>query len=149
VHAKSLLPPTEYIIPALRTSSIPFLPPPSLPISVADPPSEFPTATTSSDPNFVQNYFKSSRLHFLGAWKAHFTEIFPSLLKSQPQYRLDQKQSPDANRVVIHVDMDCFFASVAIRDNPELAGKPVAVTHSTSASSNSKQQHMCKIKSSG
>lgn len=30
-------------------------------------------------------------------------------------------------RKIIHVDMDCFYAAIEIRDNPELANRPVAV----------------------
>lgn len=30
-------------------------------------------------------------------------------------------------RKIIHVDMDCFFAAIEVRDNPQLAGLPVAV----------------------
>jgi len=31
------------------------------------------------------------------------------------------------NRKVIHIDMDCFYAAIEIRERPELAGMPVAV----------------------
>lgn len=34
------------------------------------------------------------------------------------------------SRIIFHVDLDCFFVSVALRDRPDLVGKPVAITHS-------------------
>ena len=30
---------------------------------------------------------------------------------------------------MVHVDLDCFFVSVSIRDKPHLRGRPVAVAH--------------------
>lgn len=36
-------------------------------------------------------------------------------------------ETADSDRKIIHIDMDCFYAAIELRERPELAGKPVAV----------------------
>jgi DNA polymerase IV len=38
---------------------------------------------------------------------------------------------PAEGRIIIHIDMDCFYAAIEMREHPELAGKPIAVGGST------------------
>ncbi|XP_021305826.1 DNA repair protein REV1 isoform X2 [Sorghum bicolor] len=84
--------------------------------------------STLTDPNFVENYFKYSRLHFIGTWRNRYRKRFSNLLEAKVI-----KSSADHSgkkKTIIHIDMDCFFVSVVIRNMPELHDKPVAVCHS-------------------
>jgi len=90
--------------------------------------------TTKEDENFMENFFKWSRLHHIGSWKARYQQL-ATKLSAQTRPPLSLLFPPSSNleasrRYIIHIDMDCFFASVAIRDNPSLKDKPVAVCHS-------------------
>lgn len=87
------------------------------------------THSTLTDPNFVENYFKNSRLHFIGTWRNRYRKRFSNMLTAAKGSKVNinsDMQKP----AIIHIDMDCFFVSVIVRNYPELIDKPVAVCHS-------------------
>ncbi|XP_055815918.1 DNA repair protein REV1-like isoform X3 [Solanum dulcamara] len=87
--------------------------------------------STLVDANFVENYFKHSRLHFIGTWRNRYRKRFPSSPGGFRCISSGPSSSATANKtMIIHVDMDCFFVSVVIRNRPELKDKPVAICHS-------------------
>ncbi|XP_011877175.1 PREDICTED: DNA repair protein REV1 [Vollenhovia emeryi] len=43
--------------------------------------------------------------------------------------KITGKAKHEQEPVIMHIDMDCFFVSVGVRNRPELRGVPVAVTH--------------------
>lgn len=66
----------------------------------------------------------------------HFRALLPAEARAAGQRRMDAElvqpllraaRARDAGRVVVHLDMDQFFAAVALLDRPELRGKPYAV----------------------
>ena len=91
--------------------------------------------TTANDPNYLDTFGSTSRLAFIGGKKEEiWQEVFDTNARevTPPRPPTNGRQ-----RVVFHIDMDCFFAAVAIRDNPSLRGKPVAVCSGSGPSSNS------------
>ena len=115
------------------------------------PVSSFSTIGRPQDPNFIAEFFKNSRLHLisqLGAeWKEYVRKLqedaetreYPgrATLKAMSSESSLPAQLPSSatppERVIMHIDMDCFFVSVGLRSRPDLRGKPVAVTHSRSS----------------
>jgi nucleotidyltransferase/DNA polymerase involved in DNA repair len=89
-----------------------------------------PPRSSKDDPNFVESYYRASRLHFIGRWKARLEALMASPVAfSAPAASKNKEQT----RAIIHIDMDCFFASVAEAGHPEFRGKPLVVSHSNSA----------------
>ena len=98
------------------------------------------------DPGFVAEFYNHSRLHYLSTWGAEF-RVYVNELRAKggnaypgrdklknmlemnsfecdAQYIAQQKpENVKANRVIMHIDMDCFFVSVGLRNRPDLIGK--------------------------
>lgn len=92
---------------------------------------EGPQRTSRENDEFVPEFFAASRLHFIGSWKSRFQNLLDSLPPPPPL----SAPRPGCERVIFHVDMDCFFASVATLNRPVLRGLPVGVSWSSHTTS--------------
>ncbi len=79
--------------------------------------------TVGTDPNFLDSYFASSRLSFIGSYK----QRAPSAHLSNGTG--SSHASSGAKKLIFHVDMDCFFASVVLRNYPQYQDRPVVISH--------------------
>ncbi|KAK1938398.1 ImpB/MucB/SamB family protein [Babesia divergens] len=77
----------------------------------------------------VEEYYKHSRLHLLGTWKTNVESKF----HFEPFRPLKNGILTDGK--IMHIDMDAFFVSVALRDRPHLRKAPVAISHGTGRNS--------------
>ncbi|EAW06689.1 putative DNA damage repair protein Mus42 [Aspergillus clavatus NRRL 1] len=88
------------------------------------------------NPEFIQQYYRESRLHHLSTWKAELKAQLQSTTKEKLQSQVGRKKPvPGARRYVLHVDFDCFFAAVSILKHPELKDQPVAIAHGAGSGS--------------
>jgi len=53
--------------------------------------------------------------------------IFLKYLWQIKSSNYSSEKMPEQLRKIIHIDMDCFFAAIEMRENPQLQGKPIAV----------------------
>ncbi|EJU05804.1 DNA repair protein [Dacryopinax primogenitus] len=112
--------------------------------------------TSAKGAEFIEGFYKQSRLHHLSTWKAELKEL---VAKAQAKLEDDQSREhedgPDKgvsmaghvlpegkarldskgrvrpeDRVIMHCDFDSFFVAASLIDRPHLKGKPVVVCHS-------------------
>ncbi|EFQ99109.1 DNA repair protein REV1 [Nannizzia gypsea CBS 118893] len=84
------------------------------------------------NPDFIQQYYRESRLHHLSTWKVELKAQLQTIAQERGTAKLTSvKRPPGTRRYILHVDFDSFFAAVSLQKHPELAEKPVAIAHGT------------------
>ena len=85
----------------------------------------------AGDKNYIEEFYAHSRLHHLSMWKSELKKFAVSIQEKWKSKNYVSNQIKGNNdKLIMHIDMDSFFASVAVKMNPELKGKPIAVCHS-------------------
>lgn len=99
---------------------------------------------TASEAGFLNEFYSNSRLHHISTMGATFKQYVNNLRQNKSsqfegaeklkQWKQNEagcsfKEHSPFKSVIMHIDMDCFFASVGLRKRPDLQGFPVAVTH--------------------
>lgn len=99
----------------------------------------------AGDPNFVSEFYSNSRLHYLSTWGAEFKKYTSDIIKSCAAKGWKSRglgRVGPHGRVIMHIDMDSFFVSVTLRDQPHLRGKPIAVCHAGKNNTSAEQGKM-------
>ncbi|KAJ4347310.1 deoxycytidyl transferase [Didymosphaeria variabile] len=92
--------------------------------------------STVVDPNFLEQYYRESRLHHLSTWKADLKSQLQALASEKSLTQTaKQKRPPGARRYILHVDFDSFFAAVSLKKNPQYKDKPAVVAHGNGSGS--------------
>ncbi|KAI7342755.1 DNA repair protein [Hortaea werneckii] len=86
--------------------------------------------STVVNPDFLEQYYRESRLHHLSTWKADLKSQLQALAAEKTSSQKSKlKKLPGQRRYIMHVDFDSFFAAVSLKKNPQHRDKPCVVAH--------------------
>ncbi|QIW98494.1 hypothetical protein AMS68_004012 [Peltaster fructicola] len=85
--------------------------------------------STVVHPDFLEQYYRESRLHHLSTWKADLKSQLQALAAAKSSQKPKLKKLPGQRRYVMHVDFDSFFAAVSLKKYPQFVDKPAVVAH--------------------
>ncbi|KAI7538366.1 DNA repair protein, partial [Hortaea werneckii] len=86
--------------------------------------------STVVNPDFLEQYYRESRLHHLSTWKADLKSQLQALAAEKTSSQKTKlKKLPGQRRYIMHVDFDSFFAAVSLKKNPQHRDKPCVVAH--------------------
>ena len=90
--------------------------------------------SSTLNPEFLEQYYRESRLHHLSAWKAELkSQLQAMTAEKSPSQQQQQQQKQTFNRgarrYILHVDFDSFFVAVSLKSCAQNKDKPVVVAH--------------------
>ncbi|KAF2157413.1 DNA repair protein [Myriangium duriaei CBS 260.36] len=86
--------------------------------------------STVVNPDFLEQYYRESRLHHLSTWKADLKSQMRALTEEKTSsQQAKQKRPAGARRYIMHVDFDSFFVAVSLKKCPQYKEKPCVVAH--------------------
>lgn len=86
--------------------------------------------STVVNPDFLEQYYRESRLHHLSTWKADLKSQLQALAAEKTlSQKAKMRKLPGQRRYIMHVDFDSFFAAVSLKKHPQYKDKPAVVAH--------------------
>ena len=91
--------------------------------------------SSTANPNFLQQFYSESRLHHLSTWKAELKSRLQQMAAEAAASQKPAKRKSGQRSYIMHVDFDCFFCAVSLKNSPDYIDKPAVVAHGSGTGS--------------